>query len=147
MSALLGVPAAAPKRHGAPAGGPGGQPAVHFAPAELRQDRRGQRAGEGHQRGRAQAHLRGHRAHHQSSDAVSGRAAERPGLLRGLHPGGGAQRAGGGERGCLFVFPRWLKAIGVLTSSKEGKVICQIDGWVLGGVQFGAGVGAVWGAV
>ena len=32
-------------------------------------------------------------------------------------------------------FPRLLNAIGVLSSTKEGKVICEIDGWVLGGVQ------------
>ena len=34
-------------------------------------------------------------------------------------------------------FPRQLKAIGVLTSNKEGKVICEIAGRVLGGMQFG----------
>ena len=34
------------------------------------------------------------------------------------------------------VFPQ-IKAIGVLTSNKEGEVICEIDGLVLGGVQFG----------
>ena len=32
----------------------------------------------------------------------------------------------------FFVFP-----IGVLTSNKEGKVICEIEGRVLGGMQFG----------
>ena len=41
---------------------------------------------------------------------------------------------------CFFSSPRWLKAIGVLTSNKEGKVICEIDGLVLGGVQFGVPV-------
>ena len=30
-----------------------------------------------------------------------------------------------------------LTATGVPTSNKEGTVICEIDGWVLGGVQFG----------
>ena len=41
-----------------------------------------------------------------------------------------------------------LSAIGVLTSN-EGTVICEIDGLVLGGVQFGVlvYVGAVWGAI
>ena len=34
-------------------------------------------------------------------------------------------------------FPRWLKALGfLLLLSKEGKGICEIDGWVLGGMQF-----------
>ena len=37
--------------------------------------------------------------------------------------------------GRLF-FPQ-LKAIGVLTSNKEGKVICEIDGCLLGGMQLG----------
>ena len=37
----------------------------------------------------------------------------------------------------LCFFPRWLKATGVLTSNIEGNMICEIDGWVLGGVQFG----------
>ena len=34
-------------------------------------------------------------------------------------------------------FSRWLKAIGVLPCNEEGKVICEIDGLVPGGVQFG----------
>ena len=50
--------------------------------------------------------------------------------------------------GVGFVQP---KTVGLLTSNKEGKVICEIDGWVLGGVQFGALLqelfwDAVWGA-
>ena len=52
-----------------------------------------------------------------------------------------AERGSGGrgESGDGF-FPRELKAIGVLTSNKEGKVIFEIDGWVLGGMQFEFGV-------
>ena len=45
-----------------------------------------------------------------------------------------------------------LKAIGVLTSIKEGKMICEIEGRLLGGMQFGVLVEgarghAVWGVV
>ena len=37
----------------------------------------------------------------------------------------------------VIPFPRQLKVIGVLTSNKEGKVICEIKGRVLWGMQFG----------
>ena len=49
-------------------------------------------------------------------------------LLRGM------DRSGWGS---FLFFSRELKAIGVLTSNKEGRVICKIEGWVLGGMQFG----------
>ena len=47
---------------------------------------------------------------------------------------------------CIY-FPRWLKAIGVLTSNKEGKVICEIDGWMLRGMQLGALVQVLFGGL
>ena len=45
---------------------------------------------------------------------------------------------------CIYS-PRQLKAIGVLTSNKEGEVICEIDGLVLRGVQFRVLIFADWG--
>ena len=35
------------------------------------------------------------------------------------------------------IFPQIAESYRVPTSNKERKVICEIDGWVLGGVQFG----------
>ena len=37
----------------------------------------------------------------------------------------------------VMLFPQIAKAVRILTSNKEGKVICKNDGLVLGGVQFG----------
>ena len=39
---------------------------------------------------------------------------------------------------------RELKAIEVLTSNIEGKMFCEIDGWVLRGVQFGVLFGVLF---
>ena len=36
-----------------------------------------------------------------------------------------------------LIFPTKLKAIGVQTSNKDGKGCYEIDGWALGGMQFG----------
>ena len=47
----------------------------------------------------------------------------------------------------FYFFPRWLKATGVLTSNKEGEVICEIDALVLGGGQFGVLVKVLFGAL
>ena len=44
----------------------------------------------------------------------------------------------------LFVIAQIAESYRVLTSNKEGNVICEIDGWVLGGRAVGgAGAGAV----
>ena len=44
-------------------------------------------------------------------------------------------------------FPQIAESYGVLTSNKEGNVICEIDGWVLGGMQFGVLLRVLfWGA-
>ena len=40
------------------------------------------------------------------------------------------------KKGTLILASLLEGLVGVLTSNKEGKVICEIDGWVLVGVQF-----------
>ena len=53
-----------------------------------------------------------------------------------------------GPRKRCHLFPQIAESYGDLTSNKEGTVICEIDGWVLGGVLFwGAGDGMLHAAM
>ena len=48
----------------------------------------------------------------------------------------------------LAVFiPQIAESYRLLTSNKEGKLICEVDGWVVGGVQLVVLGWAVWVAV